>query len=160
MFVAFFNHRSILPIVFFATSACNGGQNGGFQEVIEERTLQGWIAGESWVFSSGAVQTLEDGALQIFLYAEAFDDPCFSQSELNKVVVRIPPDLSQFALDDTTRAVELIEAPADDAPNNRIATIGQVDIETQDENNIFGGLSAYADDDNWVNGQFDGVVCW
>jgi len=132
----------------------------GFQEEIQEQTLEGIINGVDWIFGSGiAIYDANDDEFLVRLYAEQTNDPCTLQSSVNKILLTMPNQVGPYALSMEQHTVTLVEDRQPDPPMNFIATEGEVEIYGVEIDSISAGMAVYVDDNTWVNGTFDITVC-
>ena len=132
----------------------------GFEEDIQEQNLQGLINGVDWVFGSGvAILDSEDNEFLVRLYAEAAADPCSLQTEVNKILLTMPNQIGPYELSLGTNTVTLVEERDDDAPMNYISVQGVVELYELGDDSLSAGMAVMANDNSWVNGQFDITIC-
>ena len=132
----------------------------GFDEEIQEQSLQGLINGVDWIFGSG-VANYDSGNDEylIRLYAEQVADPCNLQTDVNKILAGLPNQVGPYALSLGGRTVTFVENREDDSPMNFIAIEGEVEVYSVGLDTIEAGMAVLANENTWVNGKFTVTIC-
>ena len=132
----------------------------GFEEEIQEQTLQGLINGVDWIFGSGvAIYDASDDEYLLRLYAEQVEDPCTLQTSVNKILTTMPNQVGPYSLSLGGSTVTFVENRDDDSPMNFIAIQGEVNVTAIGEGTLEAGMAVLANDNTWVNGEFTVQIC-
>ncbi len=140
--------------------SCSSNLPNGFVKEIQERPLQGIINDEDWVLGSGAARPIEDGGVNVLLYADLSSEPCFLQSDLNKILAELPSQAGVVELEMNTQTVQLVETVPDESPINYLAVNGVIEVYSVTDDIVSAGMAVYANETTWVNGKFDIEMCF